>query len=229
MNLCKRIPVAARNSCLSRAQVREVYHEIKAIYPNIFFDSHWVQTVGDRQLDVSLRFLDKTDFFTREVDQLILAGACRVGIHSAKDIPDPLTSGLQVAAITSGVDARDVLVLHPYQTIETLPPKARIATSSLRREKSIKELREDLVCVDVRGVIEERLGKLNRGEIDGLVVAEAALIRLQLTHLNRFFISTEVAAMQGKLAVVTKYDDHEMLQIFSAINTSLKLSLNSCL
>lgn len=229
MSSCKRISVAARNSYLSRVQVREIYHELEAIYPNIFFVPKWVQTIGDRQLDVSLRFLDKTDFFTREVDRLVLSGLCRIGIHSAKDLPDPLTPGLKVAAITSGVDARDVLVLHPYQTVETLPKKARIAASSLRREKSIKELREDLVCVDIRGVIEERLRKLNRGEIDGLVIAEAALIRLHLTHLNRLFLSTEVAALQGKLAVVTRQDDHEMLQIFSAINTSLTLSLNSCL
>ena len=224
MHLCNQISVAARNSHLSYAQVREVHQELQMIYQIVFLrplDS----TTGDDRLDLSLRFLSKTDFFTKEVDQLVLSGICRAGIHSAKDLPDSLEQGLKIVAITKGVDARDVLVLSPHQTIDTLPKKARIATSSLRREKAIKGLREDLICVDIRGVIEARLAYLYRGEVEGLVVAEAALIRLGLTHLNRFFLSTEVAALQGKLAVVSRQDDQEMLQIFSAINTFQELDL----
>lgn len=218
MHLCNQISVAARGSCLSRIQVQEVYQELQAIYPNMIFTPVWTQTVGDCNLDVSLRFFNKTDFFTREVDQLVLSGVCRVGIHSAKDLPEPLAQGLKTVAITLGVDARDVLVLPPHQRIDTLPKKARIATSTLRREKAIKTLRRDLICVEIRGVIEERLACLDRGEIDGLVVAEAALIRLKLTHLNRLFLVTDVAALQGRLAVVARQDDEEMRQIFSAIH-----------
>lgn len=225
MLLCNQILVAARDSCLSRVQVKEVHQELQMVYPNCVFVPTWVRTTGDNRLDLSLRFLNKTDFFTKEVDQLVLSKVCRVGIHSAKDLPDPLKEGLRIVAITKGVDARDVLVLPPHQTIDTLPKKARIATSTLRREKAVKDLREDLVCLDIRGVIEARLAYLYRGEIEGLVVAEAALIRLHLTHLNRFFLSTETAALQGKLAVVARQDDEEMLQVFSAINTFQKLDL----
>lgn len=219
MHLCNQISVAARDSRLSYAQVREVQQELQMIYPNSVFVPTWIRTTGDDRLDLSLRFLSKTDFFTKEVDQLVLSGTCRIGIHSAKDLPDPLEQGLKIVAITKGVDARDVLVLPPHQTIDTLPQKARIATSSLRREKAIKGLREDLICVDIRGVIEARLACLDREEIDGLVVAEAALIRLGLIYLNRVFLPTEVAAFQGRLAVVARRDDPEMLQTFSAINT----------
>ncbi|MDR2539871.1 MAG: hydroxymethylbilane synthase [Chlamydiales bacterium] len=227
MPLCNQISVAARDSCLSRAQVREVCQELQTIHPNCVFAPTWIQTTGDCRLDVSLKFLSKTNFFTKEIDQWVLSGICRVGIHSAKDLPDPLEQGLKIVAITRGVDARDVLVLLPHQTIDTLPKKARIATSSLRREKAIKDLREDLICVDIRGVIEARLACLYRGEIEGLVVAEAALVRLGLIHLNRFFLSTEVAALQGKLAVVARQDDQEMLQLFSVINTFQELDLIS--
>lgn len=225
MHLCNQILVGARDSCLSRAQVREVYQELQMIYPNHIFVPTWIRTTGDDRLNLSLRFLSKTDFFTKEVDQLVLSGACRVGIHSAKDLPDPLEQGLKIVAITKGLDARDVLVLPPHQTIDSLPKKARIATSTLRREKAVKDLREDLICIDIRGVIEARLAYLYRGEIEGLVVAEAALIRLHLTHLNRFFLSTEVAALQGKLAVVSRQDDQEMLRVFSVINTFQELDL----
>jgi len=226
MHSCNQIiSVAARDSRLSRAQVREVLQQLRMTHPNSIFVPTWIQTAGDYRLDLSLRFLSKTDFFTKEVDQLVLSGICRVCIHSAKDLPDPLEQGLKIVAITGGVDARDVLVLPPHQTIDTLPKKARIATSTLRREKAIKDLREDLICVDIRGVIEARLACLYRREIEGLVVAEAALIRLHLTHLNRFFLSTEVAALQGKLAIVARQDDQEMLQIFSAINTFQELDL----
>lgn len=230
MHLCKQIFVAARDSRLSCAQVKEVHQNLQVFYPNRIFVPTWIRTKGDNRLDLSLRFLSKTDFFTKEVDQLVLSGKCRVGIHAAKDLPDSLEKGLKIVAITKGVDARDVLVLPPHQTLDTLPPKARIATSSLRRKEGIKHLREDLLCVDIRGVIEARLACLYRGEIDGLVVAEAALIRLGLTHLNRMFLSTKVAVLQGKLAVVARADDQEMVQIFSVINTFHELDLiPSCL
>jgi hydroxymethylbilane synthase len=213
-----KISVAARSSALSKAQVEEVYREISQHHPAVQFHPFFIETTGDRDLTTSLRTLDKTDFFTKEIDAFQLAGGCRISIHSAKDLPEPLTLGLHIAALTQGVDASDALVLRQGESIQDLPLAARIGTSSFRREQNIQALRSDLCCVDIRGSIEQRLSLLDTGRIDGLVVAEAALIRLQLIYRNRIKLMGKTAPMQGRLAVLSCADDEEMKQLFSCID-----------
>ena len=86
----------------------------------------------------------------------------------------------------------------------------------------IKDLREDFLCVDIRGTIEERLKKLDSGEVDALVVAEAALIRLRLTFRNRITLPGSPALHQGQLAVVSREEDEEMVELFSCIDVRNK-------
>jgi hydroxymethylbilane synthase len=207
------ILAGSRSSPLARAQVLEVQKEISVI-----LDPVWVETVGDRDLTVSLRTLGKTDFFTRELDLMLLSGAIRIAIHSAKDLPDPLPNGLSLVALTQGVDPRDSLLLRYGDTLEGLPKGAKIATSSVRREEMIRKLRSDLSFIDLRGKIGDRLLKLESREADGVVVAEAALIRLQLTHLNRLILDEETTPGQGRLAILARSDDLEMRDLFAAIS-----------
>ena len=122
-----------------------------------------METTGDKDQKTSLRTLEKTDFFTKEIDELQLAGGCRISIHSAKDLPDPLPKGLTMVALTQGVDPSDSLVLRENETIESLPHGAKMGTSSARREKNIRDLRSDFICVDVRGNIQARLALLDQG------------------------------------------------------------------
>ena len=206
----RRITVGARRSPLSRVQVEEVLREIGR---GISFAVKWVETRGDLELGVSLRGMEKSDFFTRELDLMVLEGKVRVAIHSAKDLPEPLREGLVVAALTKGVDGRDALVMKGE-----LRKGALIATSSARREAAVRELERDVRFVDLRGTIHARLAKIDRGEVDGIVVAEAALIRLGLTHLKRIFLPGPTAEGQGRLAVVARADDREMIELFSQIH-----------
>ncbi len=217
MRVVEKIVVGARASPLSRAQVAEVLSEIRLFHPNLDFQMVWVKTTGDLDQTTSLRNLGKTDFFTRELDQMLLGGVVQIAIHSAKDLPEPLAEGLAIAAITRGVDPRDSLVLREGQTIEGLPPGAVIATSSERREEIVKGVRPDLKYIDIRGTIEERLKVLERGGADGVVIAEAALIRLKLTHLNRIFLPGSTAPLQGKLAILTRLEDAEMRSLFGVL------------
>jgi hydroxymethylbilane synthase len=188
--------------------------EIASFFPDVVFEMLWMKTTGDLDQETSLRTLDKTDFFTRELDAALLNKDARIAIHSAKDLPEPMPEGLEVIAITEGVDPRDSLVLREGEAIESLPTNAIIATSSARREEAVRKLREDVRFIDIRGPIGERLKNLER-EVDGVVIAEAALIRLKLTHLNRVFLPGETVPMQGRLAVVARKDDEEMQQLFS--------------
>lgn len=210
--------MGARNSPLSKVQVEEVYKELQQFYPGIKFQLVLVKTRGDNDKKTSLRDFDKTDFFTREIDQMQLSGECRIGIHSAKDLPNPLPAGLVIAALTAGVDKADSLVLRENTRLESLPQNAKIATSSVRREKNVKKLRADLTFVDIRGTIGERLQKLENKEVDGVVIAEAALIRLNLIHLNRVRLPGRGAPLQGKLAVIAREDDQEICTLFQVIN-----------
>jgi hydroxymethylbilane synthase len=212
------VAVGARSSPLSRAQVQEVLTALQSYHPSVDFEVQYVETVGDHDQETSLRQLERTDFFTREIDQGVLEGRYRLGIHSAKDLPFPLPQGLGVLCLTKGVDTSDVIVLRSNETFDTLPAGARIATSSVRREEAVKQLRTDLCFFDLRGTIEQRLAKLNTGEADGVIVAEAALIRLGLTHVNRIKLPGPTAEGQGQLAVVGRENDEEMRALFSCLD-----------
>ncbi len=210
--------VGARRSRLSRAQANEVLLQLQASHPHVDFEPVWLETTGDRDLSTSLQSLDKTDFFTKEIDQKQLQGEFRISIHSAKDLPEPLAPGLRLVALTKGVDSSDVIVLR-QGLLRRLPVGARIGTSSVRRRQNIKELRSDLVCVDIRGTIDSRLQQLDVGSYEGVVMAEAALIRLGLTGRKRIHLPGESAVLQGQLAVVARANDEEMAQLFSSIDT----------
>ncbi len=219
------ITVAARSSPLSKIQVEEALQEIRTFHPNISFDVHYLKTTGDIDLKTPLPQVDQSDFFTKEIDQLQISGKVQLSVHSAKDLPDPLPLGLKVICLTQGVDPRDSLVLPEGKTVQSLPPFPRIGTSSLRRQEAIRALRSDAKHVDIRGTIGARLDLLKDGTVDALIVAEAALIRLNLTHLNRIFLEADPAPLQGKLALVARADDIELETLFSPMDTRKRVAV----
>lgn len=210
--------VGARSSELSRRQVQEVLLALQENHPKIEFEVSYFISTGDLDQKTSLRTLGRTNFFTKEIDEAVLQGQCRLGIHSAKDLPMPLAEGLDLICLTKGIDSSDSLVFRSGENLESLPSGACIATSSVRREKVVKQLRADLRFVDLRGTIEQRLAKLDRKEADGIVVAEAALIRLGLTHLNRIRLPGSTVEGQGQLAVVGKQGDSELESLFFCLD-----------
>jgi hydroxymethylbilane synthase len=192
---------------LSRAQLREFEAEYKLPLQPVL-----VKTRGDLDQKTSLRDLDRTDFFTREIDEMVLEGRCDLGLHSAKDLPEPLPAGLICALMTRGVDPRDALVFR-----DQIPVGGTVATSSARRESAVKRWRPDVRVVDIRGNVNERLAQLDAGIIDGLVVAEAALIRLGLTDRPRIYLEGEVAANQGRLAAVIRRDNLPLATLLATL------------
>lgn len=213
--------VCGRESALSQIQVEEVRQELVAIYGAVEFQKVFVKTTGDIDLISSLRHLDKSDFFTRELDKMVLEGSAEIAIHSAKDLPDPLPEGLEIIAITKGVVTHDELLMRAGDTLDTLKPYAKVATSSPRREQQILSLRGDLQNVDIRGTVDARAAKLLTGEIDALVVASAATKRLGISNDKRFTavpIPGAAAPLQGKLAVVAKASNERLKTLFAPID-----------
>lgn len=196
------IRVALRDSPLSRAQLHEFEAELQLVLTPIF-----LKTRGDCDRVTSLRGLERSDFFTREIDEMVLDGRADLGLHAAKDLPEPLREGLVCAMMTRGLDSRDALVFG-----KELVFGATVATSSQRREAAVKRWRPDLRVVDIRGNVDERLAQLDRGSVDGLVVAEAALIRLKQTHRPRVYLEGDVALNQGRLAAVIRRSDTQLLK-----------------
>ncbi len=214
----KKIMVAGRKSPLSQAQVEEVIVEISKHVPNIHFEKIFLETRGDRDLKTSLRSLGKTDFFTKEIDEFLIKRNCRIAVHSAKDLPEPIDSNLKIIALTKGVDSSDSLVLRAGMSLESLKKGAVIGVSSEKREAALKKLNKEMVFKDIRGTIQSRLNQLESLLFDGVVIAEAALIRLKLTHLNRIRLEGETTEFQGRLAIIAMKDDEEMKNLFSCID-----------
>ena len=208
--------VGARGSALARAQVREVENEVRSLFPNVTFVLRCFTTVGDRDQKTPLQLVQQADFFTKEIDDAVHDGTVRIGIHSGKDLPNPIPTGLSVFALTRGVDARDTFVAGGRR-LEELPPGAMVGTSSARREAHIRAARPDLICVPIRGTIETRLRMLGSGAIDGLIMAEAALLRLRL-DVPRTVLDWQTEPLQGRLAVVGRKGDAEMETLFARIH-----------
>src|SRR5882724_12036788 len=104
MNLCDKVTVGARGSNLSKEQVWEVLRELQVFHPTATFEPVWITTKGDKDLKTSLRHMENSNFFTKEIDELQLAGHFRLSMHSAKDLPEPLAVGLSMVCLTKGLD-----------------------------------------------------------------------------------------------------------------------------
>lgn len=208
------IKAGLRASPLSMAQGQE----ISALLPGVQFQMTAIETIGDKDQTTSLRSLDKTDFFTRELDRMLLEGAVDLCIHSAKDLPDPIPEGIEIAAITQGLDPGDSLVI-----LDELPSTPLIATSSERREEAVRMLYPDARFVDIRGTIGKRLEYLEKGEVDGVVIAEAALLRLGLHNLKRIRLPGETTPYQGKLALTVREGDEKTRRLVSSLDTRKKV------
>ncbi len=171
-----------------------------------------ITTSGDRILDVPLAEIGEKALFTKELDLALLDGSIHLAVHSLKDLPTILPSGIRIAAVTQREDPRDVFVAHPgFQgRLVDLPDGARLATSSLRRRAQLLAWRGDLEVLPVRGNVDTRLAKLDAGDWHGLILASAGLTRLGLTDRIRETIDTRImlpAVGQGALAIVCAEED----------------------
>ncbi len=215
-SFCKLI-IAVRSSPLSRAQFAEFASFFYRKFPEISLEPLFLQTKGDKDKKTSLRAMGKTNFFTEELDNLVLEKKCEGALHSAKDVPCPLPKGLCQAFLSKGVDSRDVLVMKKKGSWKDFSFKALVGVSSERREKMVQHKRGDLRCFDIRGTIEERLALLEKKGVEGIVVAEAALIRLKKTYLPRLFFEEQTESLQGKLSLLVHKERKDLQQLFSKV------------
>lgn len=210
-----KIIAGARASNLSRAQVSEIFELVKRLNHEIVFETHFFSTWGDRDQKTSLRLMEKNDFFTRDLDEALLQKTIDIAIHSAKDLPEPLPKGLEIIALTKSIDSSDVIVLK--KGLDSLPKAPHIGSSSKRRDAMVLKKWPKASCVDLRGSIEKRLKRLDKSSLDGVVMANIALLRLKIQR-ETLPLEGETPPLQGSLAVLALEGRAELKNIFHKLN-----------
>jgi hydroxymethylbilane synthase len=169
--------------------------------------------------------------FTKEIEEALASNSVDLAVHSFKDMPTQLAPEFAIAAVTKREDPRDVLVSQRFAAISSLPQRALVGTSSLRRQAQLKALRPDLQVFPLRGNVDTRLRKLEAGEYDAIILAAAGLLRLGKNGLAREFISPEVmcpAAGQGALAIEIRSGDHEVYRQLQFLDDSEARITTTC-
>ncbi|WP_120891056.1 hydroxymethylbilane synthase [Helicobacter pylori] len=164
-----------------------------------------VKTTGDKILDAPLNKIGGKGLFTKELEELLLKGEIDLAVHSLKDVPVVFEKGLDLACITKRADVRDTFLSVKFPDLMSLPKGAKVGTTSLRRSMQIKLKRQDLDTESLRGNVQTRLKKLECGEFDAIILAEAGLGRLNVQgakYRKAFSVKEMIPSMgQGALGV----------------------------
>jgi len=168
-----------------------------------------IRTSGDRFHEHSLVAIGGEGLFVKEIEEAILAGAVDLAVHSLKDLPTRQPEGLLLACVPAREDPRDLLVARGARTLRALPPGSIVGTGSPRRACQIRILRPDVAIKDLRGNVETRIAKWERGDYDAIILAAAGVRRLGLAIEAATIPFNQMlpAVGQGALAIETRIDD----------------------
>jgi len=199
-----KLVIASRESRLAMWQAEHVRAQLAALYPQCQIDILGMTTRGDQILDRTLSKVGGKGLFVKELEVAMAEGRADLAVHSLKDVPMELPAGFVLAAVLEREDPRDAFVSNDYDNLDALPHGAVVGTSSLRRQSLIAARYPHLVIKPLRGNLDTRLGKLDRGEYAAIILAAAGLKRLGLPQRIRTLLSPEQslpAAGQGAMAI----------------------------
>ena len=200
----RRLVIASRESRLAMWQARHVQALLRERYPQASIEILGMTTEGDRVLDRALSEIGGKGLFTKELEVALADGRADLAVHSLKDVPMVLPEGFTLAAVLAREDPRDAFVSTRYPGLEAMPAGERVGTSSLRRAALIRRRFPGLDVQPLRGNLDSRLGKLDRGEYGAIVLAAAGLKRLGLAERIRSVVPETLslpAAGQGALGI----------------------------
>ncbi|NLS13658.1 hydroxymethylbilane synthase [Vibrio sp. SM6] len=215
------IRIATRQSPLALWQAYFVKDALQAAHPGLEVELVKLVTKGDIILDTPLAKVGGKGLFVKELEVAMLEGRADLAVHSMKDVPVDFPEGLGLVTICEREDPRDAFVSNHYTTLDELPQGAVVGTCSLRRQCQIKEARPDLVIKDLRGNVGTRLGKLDAGEFDAIILAAAGLKRLELEARIQSYLEPEQslpAVGQGAVGIECRLDDTRLHQLLAPLN-----------
>ncbi|MDR2034828.1 MAG: hydroxymethylbilane synthase [Helicobacteraceae bacterium] len=190
-----KVTIASRGSELALWQANYVAERLKTAHRDLEVDIKIFKTQGDIILDTPLSKIGGKGLFVKELEEAILRGEAHLAVHSLKDLPTRLPSGLVLAGVTERADRRDCLVSEKYDSLDSLPQGALIGTTSLRRRMQLLAMRGDLIIRSLRGNVHSRLDKLRSGLFDAIILARAGLDRLRLTNSVKFVSPFDIEVM----------------------------------
>ncbi|MDE3174962.1 MAG: hydroxymethylbilane synthase [Pseudomonadota bacterium] len=217
-----RLRIGTRGSPLALAQAHETQRRLAAALGEdaAAFEIVVIKTSGDMIQDRALSESGGKGLFTKEIDAAMLRGEIELAVHSSKDLPTRLPDGIVVAGYLAREDVRDALISARATSFAGLPQGGTLGTASLRRQAQAKRLRPDLQVGLLRGNVETRLNKAERGEIDATLLAYAGLKRLGLAHRATALLSVEEflpAVGQGAIGLTARGDNHAALAALAPI------------
>lgn len=216
--------IGTRGSPLALAQARSVRDLLIAAHPGLTEADVAIEvfkTKGDRITDRKLLEIGGKGLFTEEIEEALRTGALDMAVHSMKDMPTKLPSGLGIPCLLERADPRDVLIARRAKSIAGLKKGAVVGTASLRREAQLRHARPDLKIITFRGNVGTRLKKLAAGEADATLLALAGLDRLGMRDAASAILSTDEmmpAPAQGAIGVECRNDDTRVRDLLTPLD-----------
>ncbi|XP_073176764.1 porphobilinogen deaminase-like isoform X2 [Lepidochelys kempii] len=219
------IRVGTRKSQLARIQTDSVVEMLRKRYLSLHFEIVAMSTTGDKILDTALSKIGEKSLFTKELENALERNEVDLVVHSLKDLPTSLPPGFTIGAICKRENPHDAVVFHPKnygKTLNSLPEKSVIGTSSLRRAAQLKRRFPQLEFRDIRGNLNTRLKKLDeKDNFSAIILAAAGLRRMGWENRIGQILNPEdclYAVGQGALAVEVRARDEEILDMVSALH-----------
>lgn len=213
--------IATRKSALAMWQAEHVASLLGRAHPDLEVTLVPLSTRGDEILDKPLANIGGKGLFLKELEVAMLERRADIAVHSLKDVPVELEAPFELGAVLPRADAADAFVSPGYRQLADLPQGARVGTSSLRRQAQLRGLRPDLELADLRGNVNTRLAKLERGNYDAIILACAGLERLGLGHHIRSRLSAPhwlPAPGQAAIAVEMRAGDTDTAARLAALH-----------
>ena len=215
------LKIATRKSPLALWQAEFVKSKLLEYHSDLQVELIGMTTKGDKILDTPLAKVGGKGLFVKELELSILEGAADIAVHSMKDVPMEFPSGLQLGVICEREDPSDALVSNEYAKLAELPKNAIIGTSSLRRQCQVRAAYPTLQIKELRGNVNTRLSKLDNQEYDGIILATAGLMRLEMQNRITQRLPMDVslpAGGQGAVGIECRRDDEHVMRLLAPLH-----------
>ncbi len=215
------LAIATRQSPLALWQANHIREQLLKLWPKLHVELVPMVTSGDKFLKDKLLAVGGKGLFVKELEEALLDKRADLAVHSTKDMPALLPSGLSLSVICKRDNPFDALISHHYPNLNALPSQAIVGTASLRRQSQLLAYRPDLQIKTLRGNIQTRLGKLQAGEYDAIILAASGLERMNLQDSITELLSDELmlpTCGQGALCIESRTEDTEVQELIKPLN-----------
>ena len=219
--MTKIVRIATRKSPLALWQAEYIKAQLLHHNPGLQVELVAMSTRGDKLLDTPLAKVGGKGLFVKELELAMLEGRADIAVHSMKDVPMEFPAGLELAVICERETPLDAFVSNHHQSLDELPDGAVVGTSSLRRQCQVRANFPNLQIKELRGNVNTRLGKLDSGEYDAIILASAGLIRLDMAHRIASNLDSRLslpAGGQGAVGIECRVDDPDIQRLLASLH-----------